>query len=124
MARRSSPGLLPTPFAVLEKWVPDWVLADSSARLEKRLTTPLPEIRAFYHGMLEQAEAALAFLAKRQLGELDAAEERLLKLMLSLAEIGTSIEWYGTGAYADAFDPRRFPLVVTLPDNQAQGAAA
>ncbi len=124
MARRATSGLLPKEFSALEKWVPEWVLADSSARLEKRLTTPLPDIRAFYQGMLEHAEAALAFLAQRQLGQLGGPEERLLKLMLSLAEIGTSIEWYGTGQYADAFDARRFPLVVTLADNQPQGAAA
>lgn len=118
---RSPSGWLPAPFKALEKWVPAWVLADSPARLEKRLTTPLPEIRAFYDGMLQHAEAVLQYLSARQLGALTAQEERLLKLMLSLAEIGTSIEWYGTGQYADAFDARRFPLVVSLPDNQPQG---
>jgi hypothetical protein len=121
MARRTPPALLPAGFQELERWVGAWVLPDSPARLEKRLTTPLAEIRDFYQSMLVHAEAALAYLATKQLGALDPAEERLLKLLLSLAEIGTSIEWYGTGAYTDAFDPRRFPLVVTMPDNQAQG---
>jgi len=65
--------------------------------------------------------AALAYLAERQLGALTEAEERLLKLMLSLAEMGPAIEWYGTGSYPDPFDPRRFPLVVSLPDNAPQG---
>lgn len=121
MATRSIPTRLPPAFAALETWVDGWVLADSTARLEKRLTTPLAEIRAFYDAMLPHADAVLAYLAERQLGALDAADETLLKLMLSLAEMGPAIEWYGTGTYPDAFDARRFPLVVTLPDTLPQG---
>jgi hypothetical protein len=56
-----------------------------------------------------------------QLGELDSAEERLLKLMLSLAEIGPSVEWYQQNAVVDGFEPDRFKLTVQLPDNVAQG---
>ncbi len=115
---------LPTAFAALEDLVQGWALPDSTARLEKRLCTPLSEIRAFYDRMLPRAPEALALLAERQLGALSAEEERLLKLLLSLAEMGPAIEWYGTGTYPDAFDARRFPLVVTLPDNQPQGVPA
>lgn len=123
--RKAQPASrLPKGFAALEGWLDDWVLVDSTARFEKRRTTPLAEIRAFYDGMLPHAEAALAWLAERQLGELDEAGERLLKLMLSLAEMGPAIEWYGSGSFPDPFDARRFPLVVQLPDTAAQGAAA
>lgn len=115
------PARLPPAFAALDAWVDGWVLADSTARLEKRLTTPLVAIRAFYDAMLPHAEAALEYLAERRLGALSSADETLLKLMLSLAEMGPAIEWYGTGTYPDAFDARRFPLVVTLSDTQAQG---
>lgn len=124
MARRRPSSLLPPEFAALEPWVEGWVLPDSTARLEKRLTTPLPAIRAFYDALLPQAEAALQYLSTRQLGALTEAEERLLKLLLSLAEMGPAIEWYGTGTYPDPFDARRFPLVVTLPDNLPQGVPA
>jgi len=122
MATRKAPptSRLPQCFQALECWLDDWVLADSTARHHKRLTTPLAETRAFYDALLPQAEAVLAHLATRQLGALDAADERLLKLMLSLAEIGPAIEWYGTGNYPDAFDARRFPLTVTLSDTAAQ----
>ena len=115
---------LPKGFSALECWLEDWVLPDSTARLEKRMTSSLAELRAFYDGMLPHAEAALAYLSQRQLGELSEAEERLLKLMLSLAEVGPAIEWYGTGNYPDAFDPKRFPLVVQLSDTSPQGAHA
>ena len=122
--RKKPASRLPKGFASLERWLDDWVLADSSARLDKRMRSSLEELRAFYDGMLPHAEAALAYLAQCRLGELDEAEERLLKLMLSLAEVGPAIEWYGTGNYPDAFDPKRFPLIVQLPDTAPQGAHA
>ena len=119
---RGTAPLLPKGFKTLEPLVADWVLPDSRARLEKRLTTPPAVIRAFYDAMLEKAPKALSYLAERQLGELNEAEERLLKLLLSLAEMGPAVEWYGTGEYPDGFDARRFKLIEQMPDNAAQGA--
>jgi hypothetical protein len=119
---RGTVPLLPKGFKMLEPLVADWVLPDSRARLEKRLTTPPAVIRAFYDAMLEKAPKALSYLAERQLGELNEAEERLLKLLLSLAEMGPAVEWYGTGEYPDGFDARRFKLIEQMPDNAAQGA--
>ncbi len=121
---RGKPPLLPKGFKSLSPLVEDWVLPDSRARLEKRLITPPQEIRKFYDAMLAKAPQALAYLGTRQLGELDAAEERLLKLLLSLAEMGPAVEWYGTGEYPDGFDARRFKLIEQIPDNQAQGVVA
>jgi hypothetical protein len=119
---RGTAPLLPKGFKTLEPLVADWVLPDSRARLEKRLTTPPAVIRAFYDAMLDKAPRALSYLAERQLGELNEAEERLLKLLLSLAEMGPAVEWYGTGEYPDGFDARRFKLIEQMPDNAAQGA--
>ena len=119
---RGTAPLLPKGFKMLEPLVADWVLPDSRARLEKRLTTPPAVIRAFYDAMLDKAPRALSYLAERQLGELNEAEERLLKLLLSLAEMGPAVEWYGTGEYPDGFDARRFKLIEQMPDNAAQGA--
>jgi len=119
-AARGAEPLLPKAFKQLEPWVAEWVLADSRARLEKRISTPANRIRAFYDAMLAQAPSALAYLATRQLGALDAAEERLLKLLLSLAEMGPAVEWYGKGDAIDGFDARRFRLVEQMPDNQVQ----
>lgn len=114
---------LPKGFSALERWVDDWVLADSRARFEKRLHTDADALRAFYDGVLPHAGRALDYLSTRKLGGLTEAEERLLKLMLALAEVGPAIEWYGSGV-PDAFDPHRFPLVVQLSDTAPQGATA
>ena len=121
--KQGAKALLPKGFKPLEPWVADWVLEDSRARYEKRITTSPADIRTFYEAVLPHAPAALALLAQRQLGALNEAEERLLKLLLSLAEMGPAVEWYGTGEFPDSFDGRRFRLIEQLPDNQPQGAA-
>ncbi len=123
MARRKNHDELPEPFSGLDKWVPDWALPDSTARFKKRRCTSLAEIRAFYDALLPQADAILKYLSTRQLGTLTPPEGKLLKLMLSLAEMGPAIEWYGTENHPEAFDGRRFPLVVTLADMSPQPGA-
>jgi hypothetical protein len=111
---------LPQGFSDLECFVGDWVLADSRARSEKRQHSPYADIKVFYDAMLAQAPAALAYLSERQLGALDAAEECLLKLLLSLAEIGPAVEWYENPAVIDGLAAHRFPLTEQLSDTAAQ----
>ena len=85
MSKKKKQRLLPKGFKSLEKWIGMWVLPDSQARTEQRHQVDYADIEAFYNDMLPKAEKALAYLQKKQLGELDEPEERLLKLMLSLA---------------------------------------
>jgi len=112
--------LLPDGFVELEPFVSDWVLADSVARSNKRQKTDYPEIEQFYLAMLPRAADALALLAQRQLGELSLAEERLLKLLLSLAEIGPAVEWYQSPQVLDGFPAERFVMTAQIPDNAPQ----
>ena len=111
---------LPPGFEDLETWVTDWALPDSRARCEKRQRSSADEIRAFYNALLPRAEPALAHLSQSQLGALDPAIETLLKLLLSLAEVGPAVEWYGQPQVVDGFDPKKFPLVLQIADNAAQ----
>lgn len=111
---------LPDGFSHLEALVDAWVLPDSRARAEKRLATPFEEIRTFYDTMLAAAPAALEYLTERRLGELDDTEERLLKLLLALAEVGPAVEWYEQPAVREGWPAHRFPLVEQLADNEAQ----
>ncbi|MDA0824131.1 MAG: hypothetical protein O3C28_17170 [Proteobacteria bacterium] len=115
---------LPRGFAKLECLVDEWVLPNSQARSEKRFSTSPEELRTFYNTMLEHAEKALASLQKCQLGELSSEQETLLKLMLSLAEVGPAVEWYGEVQATDSFDSRRFPLSVQMSDSAAQVRAS
>ena len=85
-------ALLPEGFADLEPFVADWVLPDSLARMAKRQASSIEHIRRFYDAIIPRAEAVLAHLRNFALGELPPAEERLLKLMLSLAEVGPAVD--------------------------------
>jgi hypothetical protein len=111
---------LPRGFAALECLVDEWVLPNSQARSEKRFSTNRDELKAFYDVMLGHADKSLAYLQKYQLGELSSEQEALLKLMLSLAEVGPAVEWYGESKSTDNFDQRRFPLSLQLPDSASQ----
>lgn len=112
--------LLPEGFAMLEPFIDDWVLPDSRARSHRRQSTAYTDIERFYQAILPHAPAALALLSERQLGELTDAEERLLKLLLSLAEIGPAVEWYQSPQVLDGFPAEHFTLREQIPDNQAQ----
>ena len=120
MSTAKNTSLLPRGFKSLEKWTDMWVLPDSQARTDQRHAVDYADIAAFYDDMLAKSEKALSLLQQRKLGELNAAEERLLKLMLSLAEIGPAVEWYRQNAVVDGFEPSRFTLTTQLADNIAQ----
>ncbi len=56
---------------------------------------------------IADADRALAHLRAFKLGEVPPAEERLLKLMLSLAEVGPAVEWFGDPHVYDGSMPPR-----------------
>jgi hypothetical protein len=113
-------NLLPRGFEALEPFVEDWVLEDVAARLTKRLGSTIAEIRGFYDAILPLGEQALAYLRNYQLGALPPDGERLLKLMLALAEVGPAVEWYDNPRVYDGFDIDRIRFVRKIPDNVAQ----
>ena len=113
-------ALLPKGFESLEPHVADWVLADTLARIEKRRTSPMEVIREFYDDMLPLAESALDYLRGYSLGALPPEGERLLKLMLSLAEIAPAVEWYNSPDVYDGFDLTRLRFPVQIADTAAQ----
>ena len=113
---RDSDTTLPPGFEDLEIWVEEWVLADMDARNQRRLASPMPAIQAFYDAVLPQAPRVLEYLNQRELGALDAAEERLLKLMLSFAEVCPAVEFYGQPGVIDGYPADQFLLGEGLAD--------
>lgn len=111
---------LPAGFEALEPYVADWVLADAVARMAKRQASAIADIRAFYNAILPFGEAALAYLRGFQLGALPPEGERLLKLMLSLAEMAPAVEWYNGPRVTDGFDVSRVGYLRQIPDTAAQ----
>ena len=112
---------LPEGFAHLEQWVADWVLPDAAARMAKRQASAIEEIRPFYQSMLENGEAALAYLRGFALGSLPPDGERLLRLMLMLAEVAPAVEWYNSPHIYDGFPIERLRYLRQISDTAAQG---
>ena len=81
---------LPAGFESLGPFVAAWVLPDAAARMAKRQSSTYEEIHGFYRAVIPLGEKALDYLRGFQLGSLPPEGERLLKLMLSLAEIGAT----------------------------------
>lgn len=111
---------LPVGFEALEGFVADWVLPDAVARMKQRQASDIAAIKGFYEAMLPLGEAALTHLRQFQLGELDAPNERLLKLMLALAEVAPAVEWYDDPRVYDGFDVNRIRYLRQIPDTAAQ----
>jgi hypothetical protein len=113
-------NLLPVGFRSVESLVAEWVLADSDARAAKRQASTMSEVQSFYDAMLPIARPAIEYLHAHALEELQPEGMRLLKLMLSLAEISTAVEWYGSPTVPDSFDFARFQLIASMPDTEPQ----
>ena len=113
-------ALLPSGFEALEPFVGDWALGDAVARMTKRQASSMDQIRGFYDAMLPMGEPALTYLRQFQLGELPPEAERLLKLMLSLAEMAPAVEWYGDPRVYDGFPIERVRYKRLIPDAAAQ----
>ena len=111
---------LPADFADLEHFVADWVHEDASGRMAKRLSSQMPEIKAFYHAMLPRGEVALAYLRNFQLGAVPDDAARLLKLMLMLAEVAPAVEWYDDPRVYDGFSIDRTRFLRKISDTEAQ----
>jgi hypothetical protein len=113
-------GLLPPGFTEIEPFVATWVLPDAAARMERRQASKIEDLKVFYETMLPMGEAALGWLRGYALGELPPEGERLLKLMLALAEVAPAVEWYNDPRVYDGFPVERISYMRQISDTAAQ----
>jgi len=111
---------LPAGFEVLEPFTAGWVLPDAVARMARRQASTIEDIKRFYDAMLPQGAAALEYLKQYALGALPPEGERLLKLMLALAEVAPAVEWYNNPQVTDGFSIQRIRYLRQIPDNAVQ----
>lgn len=111
---------LPKGFEALTPFVDEWVLENASARMAKRQSSSMAEIRRFYDAIVPVGIEALDYLRGYKLGELPPEAENLLKLMLALAEVGPAVEWFDNPAVYDGFPIGRIRYVRQIPDSAAQ----
>lgn len=88
-------ALLPPDFAALEPFVARWAVAGSAERAGLRGAASPEEREAFFGAAGPLLEPALDYLDSRPLAELDAAEERLMTMMLSFAHVAQAVEIQG-----------------------------
>jgi hypothetical protein len=106
--KTQSPGkLLPTGFHDLAPFL-DWALATETERMQKRMTSSMTEIRAFYDAMLARMDAIVAYLKQFPADNLPMEARTLFHLSLSLIEVANAVELYKQPKLPFGFDPARF----------------
>lgn len=86
---------LPAGFEALEPFVADWAIEGSANRMQKRLDTSMEHMKSFYETAHPLAEPALALLDQKPLDQLDAPEQNLMNMILSLAHVSLAVEIQG-----------------------------
>lgn len=86
---------LPPAFADLEPFVADWTCSGMAQRLHRRTESSAEERVRFYEAMVPRIEPIMAYLNATPLDGLTPESERLLSLMLMLAEISLTQEVNG-----------------------------
>lgn len=108
----ASSSALPPAFAVLEPYVEAYALPDENARFRKRIAASMEELRGFYDAILPHMDAIMQYLQGCPAQGLPAADEALLRLALSYAEVSRVFEvWQQQDVRADFFDPARLHCV-------------
>jgi hypothetical protein len=86
---------LPPGFASLEPYVSRWCLTTSDERSRVRGECDEQERRNFYEAATRVMAEALVYLDQKPLERLDAKEQNLMRLMLSLCHVSLAVELQG-----------------------------
>jgi hypothetical protein len=107
---------LPAGFEALAPFVKDWALANAVDRDARRTAATAPEREAFYQAAFPLLPAALTHLDQTPLGQFNAADERLMQLMLGLAHIATAIEAQGSDEPKHAQARQHMKIIRAMSD--------
>jgi hypothetical protein len=95
---------LPSAFAEFEAFAGKWCLATEPERWNARLTTPMPDIRAFYDAFSPRFEEAIEYCDKFPLDDLPDDALNLLHLVYSMIMVSMAIEVFGQQKPTDSAD--------------------
>ena len=99
--------LLPEGFERLEPLL-GWSIGTETGRIRRRQASTFEELVALRDGLLPDLERIFAYLGPKGLDQLSPRDERLLFLVLSLAEVAPALEFYRQPTVIDGFDALRF----------------
>ena len=113
--------LLPREFTDLEPLAQaGWCLATERERTKKRRTSTTEELHAFYAAVRPRLEKALDYLDQFSLDTMQAKEQNLFNLTLSMTEVAFAVEKYkGNPSGFQAIEASRFVPVHDLPSGAA-----
>ena len=81
----------PPDFADLEPYA-DWAMPSERNRFDKRVTSTMDELQAFYDAAFPRLEAATEYLEALQLDGMSDEDQRLLWLFCSLVTVSFPVE--------------------------------
>lgn len=104
-------SILPSGFEDLEPFVSEWALPLESQRNQKRISSTMDQLQAFYDVILPRMEELVRYLDQFPLDEMPEEATRLLYLAFSLMEIAMPVEVLGSPNMPDSVDDRRLEFV-------------
>lgn len=99
---------LPKKFSHLQRWADEWALPTQMKRLEKRLSSNIEELRAFYDAVTPELDDIVLYLSKVELDNMSKEDKALLGLCYGMAMVAPAIELFGQPAVVCGFDARKF----------------
>lgn len=93
----------------------DWMVPTDRGRIERRLSLPFAEVRAFYDEILPELDRIMSYLQTRPPTNMSQEDANLLNLALSLVEISNAVEIYNQGPVMDGGDLRSFASLIDKP---------
>lgn len=104
-----SSALLPAAYRHLEPWAQRWALPTQNEREVARRAGSGIELKMFYDALIGEMDGIVGHLNTLDLASLPPAEQRLLYLTLSLAEVAPHVELYrGDPRVPYSFEEERF----------------
>jgi hypothetical protein len=86
---------LPPGFEALAPFTATWAVATADDRLQARLRSSEAERQAFFAATQPLLADGLAYLDRKPLDRFDAAETRLMRLLLAFAHVALAVETQG-----------------------------
>jgi hypothetical protein len=112
----AAPSPLPAGFETLEPFVERWAITGAAARARLRLESEAAERVAFFEAAKDLLAPALARLDQTPIDRFDAAEKRLMNLVLSFAHVALAVEVQGDDEARHARDAR-FLTITRAPSD-------
>lgn len=102
---------LPTAFAALEAFAPEWAIDQESARNAKRLASTMDQLRRYYDALLPRMGEIFDYLRPLPLDTMPSPERTLLHMALMFMEVAPAIEIFHAVDVPNSFEASRFKIL-------------